>query len=125
MTSRASVLTLVALLTTGCISQKQYAYDEFLRLEPFEAEIVRITRLPSMMYPVPQSGSDLKIQLKTSGGGVVTVTRVPTSLGGRFCGTIDPWLVVEPLPGAYEARGGTHRFPDLLRSKPNCSKHAA
>ena len=96
MTSLASALILVGLLTAGCISQKQYAYDEFLRLEPFEAEIVRITRLSSMKYPRPQSGSDLTIQLKTSGGGVVTVTRVPTSLDGRFCGTIDPSLVADP-----------------------------
>jgi hypothetical protein len=124
MTSLTSALVLVVLLMTACVSQKQYGYDEFLRLEPFEAEIVRITRLSSMTYPTPLSGSDLMIRLKTSRGGVVTVTRVPTSLGGRFCGTIDPWLVVEPRPGAYEARGGTYRFPELLRSKPDCSRRA-
>lgn len=128
-TSRLTLL-MVALagavaLLIGCAGQQRYGYEEFLRLEPFEAQIVRITRLSSMTYETALSGQDLVIELKKPGGSVVVVAKVPTSLEGQFCGTIDPWLVVEPRAGAYEARGGTFRFPDLIRPKPDCSKPTA
>ena len=66
----------------------------------------------SPTFQTALSGPDKQIWLKTRNGVIIVLGRVPTSIGGNFCGTIDTWLELTV--------GKTYTFPDLLLPRPHC-----
>ena len=76
---------------------------------------MRITDLPGPpTYATALSGPDRRIALRTRAGETIVIDKVPTSLGGNFCLTINSQLPIE--------EGENYTFPDVLRPRPDCTK---
>jgi hypothetical protein len=111
---KSILLTIVVILVSACVYQKRYTIEEFRKLRLFQAVVEKVVNLPdSPTFPTSLSGPDRKIRLKTMRGDSIILDRVPTSLNGNFCGTIDTLLDLEV--------GKIYTFPDLLESKPHCT----
>ena len=109
------LLALILILVSGCAPQKRYTFDEFQRLSQFQAEVVGIVDLPGPpTFATALSGPDRRIRLRTKAGETLVIDKVPTSLGGNFCLTINSWLPIK--------EGGNYIFPDVLRPRPDCTK---
>ena len=112
-TMKKTLVGIVLLLLSTCAVQKTYTLREFLCLHSFEAIVIEVVDLPAPpTFPTALSGPDKQVWLRNVQGDIIVVDRVPTSLGGNFCGTIDTWLELKA--------GNKYTFPDLLRPKPHC-----
>jgi hypothetical protein len=97
----------------ACAIQHRYTLNEFRDLDSFEATVVKVVDLmDSSTFQTALSGPDKQIWLKTMQGVIIVLDRVPTSIGGNFCPTIDTWLELTV--------GKTYTFPDLLLPQPHC-----
>ncbi|MBI4844199.1 MAG: hypothetical protein HY809_07770 [Nitrospirae bacterium] len=109
-----TVSALILILLSGCATQRQYTFEKFLKLEKFEAQVIEVTDLPSPpTFLTDISGADRRILLKTLEGRSIMIDKVPTSIGGNFCGTVDLWLPVK--------EGERYTFPDALQPKQDCT----
>ena len=112
---KRALLAIVVILVSTCASQKRYTIEEFHHLQSFQATVEKVVNLPgSPTFPTSLSGPDRQFWLKTMRGDIIILDRVPTSLNGNFCGTIDTLLELE--------EGKIYTFPDLLSSKPHCTE---
>jgi len=110
---KRTLAAILLILLPACTTQKRYTLDEFRDLDSFEATVVKVVDLPdSTTFQTALSGQDKQIWLKTAQGIIVVLDRVPTSIGGNFCRTIDTWLELKV--------GKTYTFPDLLLPQPHC-----
>ena len=110
-----TLIALILILVSGCAQQRRYMFDDFLRLSAFEAEVVEIVDLPAPpTFATALSGPDRRIVLRTKAGEKIVIDKVPTSLGGNFCLTINSWLPIK--------EGENYTFPDVLRPRPDCIK---
>ena len=108
-------LILILIFMGGCASQRRYTFDKFLRLSTFQAEVVEIIDLPGPpTFAIALSGLDRRIVLRTKTGETIVIDKVPTSLGGNFCLTINSWLPIK--------EGENYTFPDVLRPRSDCTK---
>jgi hypothetical protein len=106
-----SVIFLV--LLSACATQQRYTLDEFRGFHPFEATVIKVVELPGPpTFHTALSGPDKQIWLRTVQGDVIVLDKVPTSIEGKFCGTINTWLELKT--------GTVYAFPDLLRPQPHC-----
>jgi len=104
---------IVLILLSTCAAQQRYTLDEFRDLHSFEATVVKVLDLPgSPTFQTALSGPDKQIWLKTVQDVFIVLDRVPTSIEGNFCGTINTWLELKV--------GKTYTFPDLLHPQPHC-----
>ena len=111
MKGTLSAIVFVLLLT--CTAQKRHTLEEFRSLHSFEATVVKVVELPGPpTFQTALSGQDRQIWLKTMKGDIIVLDRVPTSIEGNFCSTINTWLELKA--------GSTYTFPDLLRPQPHC-----
>lgn len=102
-------------LVAGCAAKARYSFSEFLQLPSFQAKVTKVLDLPgSVSIPTNLSGPDIRFYLRTESGKTVIVERIPTSLGGQFCGTVNSLQNFE--------KGQTYIFPEALRPKPDCTE---
>ena len=110
-----TLFTLILVVVSGCTHQRRYTFGEFLQLSAFQAEVVGIKDLPGRpTYAAALSGPDRRIVLRSKAGEMIVIDKVPTSLGGNFCLTINSWLPIK--------EGEHYIFPDVLRPRPDYTK---
>ncbi len=111
---RRTLFPLLLILVFSCAPQRRFTFAEFLQLSAFQAEVVGIMDLPGPpIFATALSGPDRRIVLRTKAGETILIDKVPTSLGGNFCLTINSWLPIK--------EGGNYIFPDVLRPRPDCT----
>jgi hypothetical protein len=109
------VFVFLLIILSACTPQRRHTFDEFLRLSAFQAEVVGIVDLPGPpTFDTALSGPDRRFVLRTKVGETIVLDKVPTSLWGNFCGTIDSWLPIK--------EGGTYTFPEVLQPRSDCTK---
>jgi len=91
-----------------------YTFTEFLRLNAFEAEVVGIVDIPGppTFAPAALCGSDKHVVLKSKVGETILIDRVPTSVSGTYCGTLNSAFPIKV--------GDTCTFPAVLQPRSDC-----
>jgi hypothetical protein len=112
---KSAFLSIVVIFVSACAYQNRYTIEELRHFQSFQATVEKVVNLPgSPTLPTSLSGPDRQIWLKTVQGEIMIIDKVPTSLNGNLCGTIDTLLELEV--------GKIYTFPDFLGSKPHCTE---